>query len=212
MKRSVIRLCSAALLMALALSASVAMIGGISAQETAPAEEDTYVWVRLLFASEPRGGPICLFSAEGLPVQQLTPDENGLAASGLLTPGKYYAVTGLGCTEFTLHENASVSADGGCGWSDGEILHLTGAQIGTVTVERAASQALLAQNGGWFDFTLRGDGFERREVLRRTDADGVLSCRFEGIPYGTYILEENGIARCRVTVSAAQDDVTVALP
>ena len=56
MKRSVIRLCSAAPLMALALSASVAMIGGISAQETAPAEEDTYVWVRLLFASEPRGG------------------------------------------------------------------------------------------------------------------------------------------------------------
>ena len=76
----------------------------------------------------------------------------------------------------------------------------------------AATQALLAQNGGWFDFTLRGDGFERRVVLLRTDADGVLSCRFEGIPYGTYILEENGTARCRVTVSAAQDDVTVALP
>lgn len=212
MKRSVIRLCSAALLMALALSASVAMIGGISAREAPTAEESTYVWVRLLFASEPRGGPIRLFSAEGLPVQQLTPGEDGMAASGLLPPGKYYAVTDLGCTEFTLHANASVTADGGCGWSDGEILHLTGAQIGTVTVERSATQALLSQNGGWFDFTLHGEGFERREVLRRTDAGGVLSCRFEGVPYGTYVLEENGTARCRVTVSAAQDDVTVALP
>lgn len=211
MKRSVIRLCSAVLLLALALSASVAMIGGISAREAAT-EENTYVWVRLLFASEPRGGAIRLFSAGGLPVQQLTPDENGMAASGLLMPGKYYAVTDLGCTEFTLHENASVTADGGCGWSDGEILHLTGAQIGTVTVERAATQALLAQNGGWFDFTLRGEGFERREVMRRTDAGGVLSCRFEGIPYGTYVLEENGTARCRVTVSAEQESVTVTLP
>lgn len=213
MKRSVIRLCSAILLMLIALSVSAAAIGAISSQDKPiDTAADTYVWVKLLFATEPRVEEILLFSADGMPIQRLATDENGSAVSELLIPGKYYAFTAQGCTEFTLHENASVTADGGCGWSDGEILHLTGAQIGTVTVERAASQALLAQNGGWFDFTLRGDGFERREVLRRTDADGVLSCRFEGIPYGTYILEENGTARCRVTVSAAQDDVTVALP
>lgn len=215
MKQSVIRICSAVLLMALALTASVAMIGAVSTQEPPTQEketENTYVWVKMLFATEPRAQAIYLFSADGLPVQSLMTDANGSAVSELMTPGKYYAFTERGCTEFTLHDNASVSADGGCGWSDGEILHLTGAEVGTVTVERAAREALLTENGGWLDYTLKSGDFERREVVRCTAAGGLLSCTFEGIPYGTYVLEENGVSRCRVTISAEQKNVTVTLP
>ncbi len=213
MKRSVIRLCSAILLMLIALSVSAAAIGAISSQDKPiDTAADTYVWVKLLFATEPRVEEILLFSADGMPIQRLATDENGSAVSELLITGKYYAFTAQGCTEFTLHENASVTADGGCGWSDGEILHLTGAEVGTVTVERAAKPELLTQNGGFLDYTLKNDTFERRQVVRCTAAGGILTCTFEGIPYGTYVLEENGVSRCRVTVSADQNSVAVTLP
>ncbi|MDD6643294.1 MAG: hypothetical protein PUF80_03600 [Firmicutes bacterium] len=211
MKRSVIRLCSAVLLMLIALSASAATIGAISSQDK-PVKKDTYVWIKLLFATEPRAEEILLFSADGIPIQRLVTDENGSAVSELLIPGKYYAFTAQGCTEFTLHENASVTADGGCGWSDGEILHLTSAEVGTVTVERAAKTELLTQNGGFLDYTLKNDTFERRQVVRCTASGGILTCTFEGVPYGTYVLVENGTSRCRVTVSADQNSVTVTLP
>lgn len=211
MKRSVIRLCSAVLLMLIALSVSAATIGAISSQDK-PVKKDTYVWIKLLFATEPRAEEILLFSADGIPIQRLVTDENGSAVSELLIPGKYYAFTAQGCTEFTLHENASVTADGGCGWSDGEILHLTSAEVGTVTVERAAKTELLTQNGGFLDYTLKNDTFERRQVVRCTASGGILTCTFEGVPYGTYVLVENGTSRCRVTVSADQNSVTVTLP
>ena len=211
MKRSVIRLCSAVLLMLIALSVSAATIGAISSQDK-PVKKDTYVWIKLLFATEPCAEEILLFSADGIPIQRLVTDENGSAVSELLIPGKYYAFTAQGCTEFTLHENASVTADGGCGWSDGEILHLTSAEVGTVTVERAAKTELLTQNGGFLDYTLKNDTFERRQVVRCTASGGILTCTFEGVPYGTYVLVENGTSRCRVTVSADQNSVTVTLP
>lgn len=213
MKRSVIRLCSAVLLMLIALSVSAATIGAISSQgKPIDTAADTYVWVKLLFATEPRSEEILLFSADGIPIQRLVTDENGSAVSELLIPGKYYAFTTQGCTEFTLHENASVTADGGCGWSDGTILHLTGAEVGTVTVERAAKTELLTQNSGFLDYTLKNDTFERRQVVRCTASGGILTCTFEGVPYGTYVLEENGTSRCRVTVSADQNSITVTLP
>lgn len=213
MKRSVIRLCSAILLMLIALSVSAATIGAISSQgKPEEAKKGTYVWVKLRFATEPRAGQIFLFSADGIPIEQLATDETGAAVSGLLMPGKYYAFTERGCTEFTLQEDASVTADGGCGWTDGEILHLTSAEIGTVTVERAANTALLTQNGGFSDYTLKNDTFERREVVRCIAPGGILTCTFEGVPYGTYVLEENGTPRCRVTLSADQNSVTVTLP
>ena len=197
--------------MLIALSASAATIGAISSQDK-PVKKDTYVWIKLLFATEPRAEEILLFSADGIPIQRLVTDENGSAVSELLIPGKYYAFTEQGCTEFTLHENASVTADGGCGWSDGEILHLTSAEVGTVTVERAAKTELLTQNGGFWDYTLKNDTFERRQVVRCTAAGGILTCTFEGVPYGTYVLVENGTPRCRVTVSADQNSVTLTLP
>lgn len=213
MKRSAIRLCSAMLLMLIALSVSAATIGAISSQDK-PEEEkkDTFVWVKLLFATEPRAEEIFLFSADGIPIRRLTTDGSGTAVSGLLIPGKYYAFTERGCTEFTLHEDASVTADGGCGWSDGAVLHLTSAEVGTVTVERAAKTELLTQNGGFLDYTLKNEAYERREVVRCTASGGILTCTFEGVPYGTYILEENGTPRCRVTVSADQGSLTVTLP
>ena len=199
--------------MLIALSVSAATIGAISSQaKPIDTAADTYIWVKLLFATEPRAEEILLFSADGIPIQRLVTDENGSAVSELLIPGKYYAFTEQGCTEFTLHENASVTADGGCGWSDGEILHLTSAAVGTVTVERAAKTELLTQSGGFLDYTLKNDTFERRQVVRCTASGGILTCTFEGVPYGTYVLEENGTSRCRVTVSADQNSVTVTLP
>lgn len=213
MKRSVIRICSAVLLMLIALSVSAATIGAISSQDKPiDASTDAYLWVKLLFATEPRAEEILLFSADGSPIQKLTTDANGNAVSELLIPGKYYAFTAQGCTEFTLKENASVTADGGCGWSDGEILHLTSAEVGTVTVERAAKAELRTQNGGFLDYTLKNDTLERREVVRCTASGGILACTFEGVPYGTYVLEENGVPRCRVTIGKEQKNIAVTLP
>lgn len=203
MKHSAIRLCCAVLLMLLALAVSVAAIGA-AGRKTGP-----FVWVRLHLAAEKKTQEVCLYSADGAPLQTLQTDDAGEVVSGLLTPGKYYAVTRSGCTEFTLHDDASVSADGGLGWSDGETLHLTGEKVGTVCVERLVGVQTLAR-GEWLDYTLSGGGIVRREVLRCKAAGETLRCTFEGVPYGSYVLKENGVEQCRVTVG--EEALTVCLP
>lgn len=214
MKRSAIRLCSAVLLMGLVITASVMLIGATT-KEQAPAAQPqmtdtkTYVWVRVLFATEPRAQEIFLYDSEGHPMQRLTPDESGMAASELLNPGQYYAATEGCCTEFTLNNNASIRVDGGSGWSDGEILYLSGAEIGTVTLERTGPAS---DDDGWLDYTLKNEEFERREVLRCSSEKELLTCTFAGVPYGTYVLWEDGVERCTVTVDERTPDVTVTLP
>jgi len=213
MKRSGKRIFSACLLLAIALALSVGLIraltGGVSSAPTA--ENDTYVWVRLLLHADPSATEIRLYDQRGKPVQALQ-TKNGAAVSGLLPPGVYFAATDLGCTEFTLRENASVSVNGGCGRADGGRLWLTSEQVGAVTVERLTDAPALAEDGGWVDYTLVNAETRLREVVRCTSAQALLTCTFHNVPYGEYTLEENGVAQCRVTVNEATPEVAVSLP
>lgn len=205
------RIWSACLLLLIALAVSVGLIRMLSADvSSAPSEKDAYIWVRLLLCADPSIGEIRLYDHNGKPVQTLQA-KNGAAVSNLLQPGVYFAATDLGCTEFTLHENASVSVNCGCGHSDGERLFLTREPVGTVTVERLASGWALTEDG-WVDYTLVNGKTRLREVVRCTGAQEMLTCLFEGVPYGEYTLEENGIAQCRVTLNAETPELFVSLP
>lgn len=202
---------SACLLLGIALAVSVGLIRMLSADvSSAPSEKDAYIWVRLLLCADPSIGEIRLYDHNGKPVQTLQA-KNGAAVSNLLQPGVYFAATDLGCTEFTLHENASVSVNCGCGRSDRERLYLTSEQVGVVTVERLASGWALTEDG-WVDYTLVNEKTRLREVVRCTSAQEMLTCLFEGVPYGEYTLEENGVAQCRVTLNAETPELFVSLP
>lgn len=209
MKRSAIRIGSAGLLMALVVAVSVSVIGATTAGEQSPPNrEETYVWKRMQFSAQPKA-QIRLYSADGLPVQTLTSDSAGEAVSEPMLAGTYYAFTEDCCAEFTLKENASVAAEGGCCWSDGEVLHLSSTEVGTVRIARPTTEQDAVV---WLNYTLENDKLRRREVIRCTGSESPLTCTFEGIPYGTYMLLENGVEQCRVTLSAEHKDVTVALP
>lgn len=213
MKRSVKRLCSACLLMAIALTASIICISAVSKAEARPAAEKDkpYLWVRLLLKADSSVKEIRLFSHDGLPMQTLQA-EKGTALSELIMPGTYFAVTQEGCTEFVLHEDASVSVSSGYGWSDGEQLFLRAGQAGTVHIERLSSAEDLNEQGGWLDYTLSNASQTLHQTIRCTQKDTLLQCIFRGVPYGTYTLEENGERKCTVSVSAEQQEVTLALP
>lgn len=212
MKRSGKRVVSACLLFGIALAVSVGLIRALTGDvSSAPSEPDTFVWVRLPIRTDSAVAEILLYDQDGAPVQTLRP-KNGAAVSELLPPGVYFAATALGCTEFTLHEDASVSVNCGCGWSDGERLCLTSERVGVVTVERFASELALAEDGGWVDYTLVNAHTRLREVVRCTKPQELLTCVFRGVPYGEYTLEENGAAQCRVTVDENSPEVAVSLP
>lgn len=212
MKRSGRRMISACLLLGIALAVSVGLIRVLSAGvSSAPSEKDTYVWVRLLLCADESVDAIRLYDQDGKPVQTLQ-TKNGAAVSDLMQPGVYFAATELGCTEFILHENASVSVTCGCGWSDGEQLHLTSEQVGAVTVERFADGRTLTEDGGWVDYTLVNGQTRLREVVRCTKPKELLTCVFKGVPYGEYTLEENGVPQCRVTVDEDSPEIAVSLP
>lgn len=214
MKQSGKRILSACLLLSIALAASVGVIRALTVgASSAPSAggNETFLWARLGLNVDASVDEIRIYGHDGKPVQILQP-KNGAAVSGLLTPGTYFAATALGCTEFTLHKNASVSVSSGCGWSDGEQLYLTDAQVGAVTVERLASAHDVTEDGGWIDFTLVSGETRLREVVRCSAAQEVLTCTFEGVPYGEYVLAENGVAQCRVTVDESTPEVAVSLP
>lgn len=212
MKGSGKRILSACLLLGIALAASIGLISALTADaSSASAEEDTYIWVRLLLNADPAVGEIRLYDRDGKPLQTLQ-TVNGAAVSGLLPPGVYFAATELGCTEFALREDAAVSVLCGCGWSDGERLCLTSEQVGVVTVERFADGAEIAEDGGWMDYALVSGERRLREVVRCTQPQELLTCVFRGVPYGEYVLEENGVAQCRVTVDEDTPEIAVSLP
>ncbi|MBQ6431188.1 MAG: hypothetical protein IJJ99_04865 [Oscillospiraceae bacterium] len=212
MKRSGKRVVSACLLLCIALAVSIGLISALTAGvSSAPSENDTYIWVRLPIRADSAVAEIRLYDQNGAPVQTLR-TSNGAAVSELLPPGDYFAATELGCTEFTLHEDASVSVSRGCGRSEGKRLCLTSERTGVVTVERFASGPALSEDGGWVDYTLVNETTRLREVVRCTGAQELLTCVFEGVPYGEYVLEENGAAQCRVTIDENTPEVAVSLP
>lgn len=203
MKPSVLRLCSAFLLMGIALMISVGMMVGAVAETEETMQAPDYVWIRLPLEAEPME-EIRLYSSEGLPVETLTADEEGKAVSKLLPVGSYYAVTEEGCSAFFLTERAEVETSGGWGWFDGQALRLTGEVVGSVTVTR---QGFLDE---WLEYTLENEDGQLYKVLRSGEGD-LVTCHFEGVPYGSYRLEENGVFQCYITLDAETPNVTVSL-
>lgn len=208
MKRSVLRVTCACLLLTIALASSVGLISAVFARPAAPAVESTaakpdLVLVRLLVKADASISSVALQAANGTVLESLKPDAEGEAVTQPLQPGEYAAVFDGGRIEFTLHENASVTTGEGCGWTDGEQLHLTRTPVGSVTVYRTFSADEPALTGGWVDYTLMGGGFYDRAVLRaQSVVQTESSCVFFGVPYGSYVLSENGAQRAQVEVTS----------
>ena len=208
MKRSVLRVTCACLLLTIALASSVGLISAVFARPAAPAVESTaakpdLVLVRLLVKADAGISSVTLQAANGTVLESLKPDAEGEAVTQPLQPGEYAAVFDGGRIEFTLHENASVTTGEGCGWTDGEQLHLTRTPVGSVTVYRTFSADEPALTGGWVDYTLMGGGFYDRAVLRaQSVVQTESSCVFFGVPYGNYVLSENGAQRAQVEVTS----------
>ena len=208
MKRSVLRVTCACLLLTIALASSVGLISAVFARPAAPAVESTaakpdLVLVRLLVKADAGISSVALQAANGAVLESLKPDAEGEAVTQPLQPGEYAAVFDGGRIEFTLHENASVTTGEGCGWTDGEQLHLTRTPVGSVTVYRTFSADEPALTDGWVDYTLMGGGFYDRAVLRaQSVVQTESSCVFFGVPYGSYVLSENGAQRAQVEVTS----------
>lgn len=220
MHKSAIRIACAFLLLTVALASGVGLISAVFAgdsppiQDTqaAPQSSPELVLVKLLVIADPEIRRVELLHKNGTSLQTLTPDAEGMAVTAPLQPGTYTAVSELGRVEFTLHENASVTTGDGCGWTDGEQLHLTRAQVGTVTVVRTLAPEDKAAEDGWVDYTLMGGGYYDRAVVRQQSAgQREVTCTFYGVPYGSYVLSENGVQRAEVTVGEGRAHPQVSL-
>ena len=207
-----LRLSCSFLLMGIAVAISVGTVGAVVTARTDAGTEtgDVHLWKRVSVQSEQGAEQIRLFSADGLPVQTMVPDERGNAVSGLLEPSEYYIFTNGGCTAFTLDAHGTLSICGGRGWTDGESLHLTSEEVGTVTLRGTVS----AENvrSGWLDYVLTDGTYRRREVLRCETIGEEIRLNFSGVPYGTYSLEESGISVCELTLSEKNTHAEIALP
>ena len=202
MKPSVLRVCSAFLLMAIAISLSLGMLA--AAVEMPREEEEVYIWIRLPLKTK-AGGEIRLYTMEGTPAGLLTADIAGRAVSGPLPVGAYYAVTEDSCCEFSLSKKAEVAVTGGSGRFDGQVLHLEGPRAGRLSLScQGSSEA-------WLEYTL-SDGATTLRRTVRSKAGELTVCVFEGVPFGIYRLEENGIFRCNVTISAENPNISIAIP
>ena len=209
MQKKAARLCCAILLMAVAIAASMGLMSAVFAAQslrtpdTQAAEAPTeapLMLVRVLFCTDGEISEITIQDEGGQELQRLIPGRDGSAVSARLEPGRYRAVTTLGEAVFTLLPNASVRAESGPCWSDGEQLHLTAVPVGAVGEQ------------GCLEFTLTGnDGFERRAVVY-PDGAGNARCSLFGVPLGTtYALLENGVQRATVTLTADEPEQLVRL-
>ena len=235
MQKSAMRITCAFLLLSIALASCVGLISAVFAENDTPpetaapvgavreapqtasvpseADKPSLVLVKMLILADPEIRQVRLLRRDGTLLQSLTPDAEGMAVTDPMEPGDYTAETEQGSVSFTLHENASVSTGAGCGWTDGEQLHLTRTQVGTLTVRRLLAQDDPAAAGGWLDYTLSSASYYDRAVVRRTDGTQTeLSCTFYGIPYGEYVLSENGAQCARVTIGPGEETVSVLLP
>ena len=212
MQKKAARLCCAILLMAVAIAASMGLMSAVFAAQSlrtpdiqaaeAPTEAPLML-VRVLFCTDGEISEITIQDEGGQELQRLIPGRDGSAVSARLEPGRYRAVTTLGEAVFTLLPNASVRAESGPCWSDGEQLHLTAVPVGSVLVQRS----LAAGERGCLEFTLTdNEGFERRAVVY-PDGAGNARCSLFGVPLGTtYALLENGVQRATVTLTAVSSN------
>lgn len=190
MKRKI--LC-AFLLMGIALSVT---IGILAAPE---AEKEIYVWQSVRFAAE---HTVLLYDAHGNLIQTIEPSD-GIAVSKLLPQGRYYAFTDKLCAEFLLRTDRSVTIEGGCGWCDGEVLHITNEAVGTFCVEFLADDT-------FYDFRLTGTDEEWNKTVRGI-CNQTGRCEFYGLPYGSYVLYLGEEKVANVELSAEQPQVILVL-
>lgn len=206
-----LRISCALLLMGIALALSVGTIGAVFAKEgREPQQQEVHLWKRVAIHAEQGAASIRLFSADGLPVQTLRPDETGCAVSGLLEPAAYYVCTDGGFTAFTLESHGTLRVSGGRGWTDGEALYLTTGEVGTLVLRGTVSKQSLSD--GWLDYVLTNGSYRRREVIRCDAVGQDFELTFSGIPYGTYSLEESGVSICELTISAKNERAEISLP
>lgn len=231
MQKSAIRICSAFALMGIALLSSIGLISAVFAENTTQTQapeivtnaaalsyvsnessgEADLVLLRMIIRTDTDIKQILLYDSNGLLLQTLVPDAEGMAATDHIPPGTYRAVSEKGGVNFTLHENASVTAQSGYGWSDGEQLFLTDSEVGTLTIHRIVKEDELADSNGWLDYTLSDGVYYAREVVRYT-TQAQLTCTFYGIPYGSYVLSENGVECSLIEVSQDTPDLEIQLP
>lgn len=198
MKRSALRLCCAFLLMGIAVAISVGTIALADGAEQATEADNEVLCARLVLCADEPSAYIRLCAPDGTVLQTLTPDAAGQVRTEPLEAGDYRAVTEYGAAAFLLREDASVELLSGFGWSDGERLHLTDGQTGTLTV----TVPLSGERGGWLDFVLTDGSVRRREVIGYTAEDESAQCSFAGVPFGLYTLEMNEVRQCSVIFSA----------
>lgn len=199
MKRSALRLCCACLLMTIAVAISAGTtIAFANSSEQASEATDTSICVRAVLCADEPSAYILLCTADGTTLETLTPDAAGQVRTAPLESGEYRAATEYGSVAFYLHEDGGMELLRGFGWSDGERLHLTSGQTGTLTV----TVRLSAEKGGWLDFVLTDGTLRRREVVSYAANDETAQCTFAGIPFGLYTLELNEVKQCSVIFSA----------
>lgn len=163
------------------------------------------------------GAVIDILTPNRTQLQQSVINDRHEAVIGEIPPGKYIAEnSALGSVLFTLHDNASVSVLGGCGWTDGEILYLSDNEIGTLSVLCYVPVSEVDPiDGLCCTYSLIGDTYASDRILRFTveteQKDGyyVQSCIFAGLPEGCYSLIENGTDCQTVTISADEQSVKV---
>ncbi|MDR0889110.1 MAG: hypothetical protein LBM28_00505 [Oscillospiraceae bacterium] len=230
MKKTVLRVCCAFLLMAIAVASSVGVIGSVFAENSTPQQASAketvladplahetdkqdadLVLVRVAMIADGDIREIQLYRSNGVFVETLTPDAEGMVASSALTPGEYQAATEKGSVLFTVHENASIDVSSGCGWSDGEQLHLTEKSVGTLTIYRNVESGELQNSDGWLNYTLSDGDYYARIVLRENGTAQLVGV-FHGVPYGAYMLRENGEECQAVYITAQSPNIEVYLP
>lgn len=196
MKHSILRFCSACLL----LGICVALVLGVIA---AVCEQPQASWTSVRFFTHAQQ-VLCLYDVQGKPIEKVQTDETGMGTSSLLPSGTYYAACADGFVGFCLEENGTLHVtDGGARAESTDIIFLH-AQLGTLTVEGTARSE-------WQDLLLWNDSYRRREVLRCKEGEA-FSCNFDAVPYGSYRLEAGGALLCTVTVSTQQPNVVLTLP
>lgn len=127
---------------------------------------------------------VTVLDAEGAAVGNWQTDEAGQTVIGPLVPGTYYARGKYtGYAQIILKDNAAVTVQAGCGWSDGEVLYLTDFEPSRLTINCTQPNA----NSGIVTLTLLaedGQSYERTGILE----SGTATLIFDGLPAGAYEL------------------------
>lgn len=209
MRHSFLRLFSAFLLMGIALAVCIGLMAKATGEKVQSREEASGFWLRLSYALPREGSGLRVFTAEGQVFFTLERAEGERYTGPLLPPGRYFAVTEQSCTAFSVSAEGGVTVEQGCGYYDGEekTLHLRPASWGTLCLLGQSTQVQEER-----DYQLVGQDGAYRQPLQWQQEQGLYSCCFRRLPYGTYVLKEGGRTLCAVELSEERSHITLSLP